>query len=137
MLWLDAIHLRDVEELGAMNFFVAYGKHLVTPPLSGTILPGVTRDAILTLAPDLGFAAEERRLPLAEVMEDMRAGKITEAFAAGTAAVVTPVGEIVDGDRSVRIGGDGPGPVAKKLLEALGDLRHGRAPDRHGWLLRV
>jgi branched-chain amino acid aminotransferase len=137
VLWLDGVHLRDVEELGAMNFFAVYGKHLVTPPLGGTILAGVTRDSILKLAPELGLSAEERALSIDEILDDARSGKLTEVFAAGTAAVVTTVGEIVDGNRSVRIGNGAAGPVARKLYEALGDIRHGRVPDTHGWLLRV
>jgi branched-chain amino acid aminotransferase len=137
VLWLDALHRRDIEELGAMNFFAVFGKHLVTPPAGSTILTGVTRDSILTLAPSLGYTVEERALSIDEVMEGARSGKLTEAFAAGTAAVVSPVGEIVDGHRKVHIGHGEAGEVARRLAEVLGDIRSGRAPDPYGWVLRV
>jgi branched-chain amino acid aminotransferase len=137
VLWLDAHDHRFVEELGAMNFFAVYGKTLVTPPLAGTILPGVTRDSILQIAPSLGYAVEERPIAIEDALRDAERGTLTEAFAAGTAAVVTPVGEVSDEGRTVRIGGGEPGPVAMDLYKTLGALRTGRMADERGWLVRV
>lgn len=137
VLWLDALEQGFVEELGAMNFFAVYGKTLVTPPLGGTILAGITRDSILKLAPTLGYDVEERPLRISDLLSDAEKGTLTEAFAAGTAAVVTPVGEITDGARGVRIGGGQSGEVALHLYRALGELRSGRGPDPFGWMTRV
>jgi branched-chain amino acid aminotransferase len=137
VLWLDALHQREIDELGAMNFFAVYGDRLVTPPLTGTLLAGVTRDSILALAPSLGLRPEERPLPITELLDDALAGRLTEAFAGGTAAVVHPVGEITDGDRTVCIGGSETGEVTRRLYRALTDLRQGRAPDPFGWLAPV
>lgn len=137
ILWLDALHLRDVEELGAMNFFAVYGQHLVTPPLSGTILAGVTRQSILQLAPTLGYTVEERAVPIEDVLADAQSGKLTEAFAAGTAAVVTPVGQLTDGERQVLVGGGEAGPVAQHLYKHLAALRAGRVADEFGWMVKV
>ena len=137
VLWLDALELAYVEELGAMNFFAVYGKHLVTPPLGGTILAGITRQSILTLAPTLGYTVEERPLRISDLLHDADTGALTEAFAAGTAAVVTPVGEVTDGDRTARIGGGASGEVALHLYRALAELRAGRAADPLHWMVRV
>jgi branched-chain amino acid aminotransferase len=135
VLWLDALELAFIEELGAMNFFAVFGRHLVTPPAGATILAGVTRASILELAPALGLTAEERPLPLEEVLEGARTGDLTEAFAAGTAAVVSPVGEIADGERVARVGGPRMGEVTRSLAAALAEIRAGKDP--YGWMVRV
>jgi branched-chain amino acid aminotransferase len=133
VLWLDAIEHKYVEETGASNVFVVERGALVTPPTSDTILRGVTRDSILKLAPTLGYRVEERRLSLDELLAGIRSGAVTEMFGAGTAAVVSPIGEIlVDGD-VVRVGGGQPGPISKRLLEAVTGIHRGRAEDRFGW----
>ena len=113
VLWLDAIEHRYVEEVGAMNIaFVYEGKRIVTPALSGSILPGITRDSVVRMAPDLGYEVSEERLDIDEVLKDIRSGKITEAFGIGTAAVIAPVGRLGDENEVEVINDNEAGPVA-------------------------
>jgi branched-chain amino acid aminotransferase len=138
VVFLDAVENRWVEELGGMNlFFVLEDGRLVTPALTGTILEGITRDSIITVARDLGLAVEERRVDVDEWRKGAADGSVVEVFAVGTAAVVTPVGALRwPGGEAVA--GDGqPGPVTQQLRTALLDLQYGRAPDPHGWVRRV
>ena len=120
-----------------MNVFIVEDGVLRTPPLEGTILPGITRASILELAGDLGLRAEEQRLDIEDVAEGIRSGRITEMFAAGTAAVVTSIGEL--GFRRERLAlGDGlPGEVAKTVYDGITAIQYGRAEDRQGWMRRV
>lgn len=136
--FVDAVERRWVEELGGMNlFFVHDDGSIVTPELTGTILEGVTRDAILKLADELGHKVDERRVDIREWQEGVAGGSITEVFACGTAAVVTPVGVLRwRGGEAVSSGG-GTGPVTASIRQALLDLQLGRAEDTHGWLHRV
>ncbi|HWR98204.1 MAG TPA: branched-chain amino acid aminotransferase [Candidatus Methanoperedens sp.] len=137
VLWLDAIHRRYVEEVGAMNiFFVADGR-LVTPPLTDSFLAGVTRDSVLALAPTLGIEAEERPVPIDELLADVRSGRVSEAFGTGTAAVVSPVGVLGYKGEEVVIAGGVVGPVTQRLYDTLTGIQYGRLPDRFGWLRRV
>jgi branched-chain amino acid aminotransferase len=133
--FVDAAEHRWVEELGGMNlFFVRDDGTLVTPELSGSILEGVTRDAILTLAGELGHKVEERRVDVAE----WQSGEgIAEVFACGTAAVVTPVGALRWRGGEAVTGDGGTGPVTQQVRTALLDVQLGRVPDSHGWLHRV
>jgi branched-chain amino acid aminotransferase len=135
VLWLDAIEGRYVEEVGAMNIcFVYGGKHIVTPALSGSILPGVTRDSLLKLAPELGYTTREERLDVYEVLADIKSGKITEVFGCGTAAVISPVGILsLKGEDHV-INQNRPGPVSKKLYDELTGIQYGTCEDRFGWV---
>jgi branched-chain amino acid aminotransferase len=134
VLWLDAIERRYVEEAGAMNIaFVYEGRHIATPALSGSILPGITRDSVLKLAPDLGYTVSEERIEVNTALEDMRTGRITEAFAMGTAAVIAPVGKFGHDDGDVIVNNFKSGPVATHLYKALTDIQYGRAPDPYGW----
>jgi branched-chain amino acid aminotransferase len=113
--------------------FVYDGREIVTPALSGSILPGITRDSILRLAPDLGFGVRETRMDVDTVLADIDAGRITEAFCMGTAAVVVPIGRI--GHRGAdHVVGDGiAAPVAHRLFRTLTDIQYGRADDPWGW----
>ncbi|WP_461024350.1 branched-chain amino acid aminotransferase [Thalassiella azotivora] len=136
--FLDAVEHRWVEELGGMNlYFVMDDGEVVTPALSGTILEGITRSSVLQIAADLGHRVTERKVDVAEWREGTASGRIREVFACGTAAVVTPVGELVEpGTRSVA--GDGePGEVTTRIRQALLDVQYGRTEDRHGWLHRL
>lgn len=138
VLWLDAIEGRYVEEVGAMNIcFVYEGKHIVTPALSGSILPGVTRDSLLKLAPELGYTATEDRLDIYEVFADIESGKITEVFGCGTAAVISPVGKLSLKGKEYVINQNQPGPVAKHLYDELTGIQYGTREDRFGWVLPV
>jgi branched-chain amino acid aminotransferase len=138
VLWLDAISGRFVEEVGAMNIcFVYEGKQIVTPPLSDSILPGVTRDSVLALAPDLGYEVAESPVEVHEMLADIKSGKITEVFGCGTAAVIAPVGVFEYESDIISINENKPGPVATRLFRALTDIQFGRAPDPYGWTLRI
>jgi branched-chain amino acid aminotransferase len=132
VVWLDAAEHRWVEEMGGMNIFFVYGDRLVTPPLSGAVLPGVTRASVLALAPELGMSVEERPVSLAQWRADRRSGAMTEAFACGTAALVTSIGRVVTESGDIDFG-EATGPVANRLGAALADIQRGRVADRHGW----
>lgn len=134
VLFLDAVERRWIEELGGMNvFFVFDDGSIATPPLTGTILPGVTRDSLLVLARDLGLSAREEPYAIDQARADAASGRLVEAFACGTAAVVTPIGAMVLKDGGFRIGGGAAGQTTARLHRALVDIQRGVAPDRHGW----
>ncbi len=138
VLWLDAVERRYVEEVGAMNIaFVYDGKHIATPALSGSILPGITRDSVLRLAPDLGYSVSQERLDINQVLADIRGGRITEVFGIGTAAVIAPVGKLGTEDDAVIINDNRSGPVAQRLYQALTDIQYGRTADPYGWTLTL
>jgi branched-chain amino acid aminotransferase len=139
--FLDAVERKWVEELGGMNlYFVHRDGRLVTPELTGTILEGVTRSSILTLAKEQGLDVEERRVDIDEWRDGVASGEITEVFACGTAAVITPVGKLVweAGEVASPVTAeDGMGDVTRRLRTALVDIQYGRSPDTHGWLRRL
>ena len=140
VVFLDAVERRWIEELGGMNLLFVYGgdvPRIVTPELTGTLLPGITRDSLLAIARDLGYPVEERRISIDEWEADVRSGAMTEAFACGTAAVLTPVGRVRRGDAEWTIGDGGTGPVTASLRERLLAVQTGAAPDPHGWLRRI
>ena len=139
-VFLDSATHEYIEELGGMNlFFVTKDGRLVTPELTGTILEGVTRSSILELGKELGLDPEERRIPIEEWKDGARSGDIVEIFACGTAAVVTPVGELrwEGGSVDHRRGGADIGEVTRTVRERLLDIQYGRAEDSHGWLTRL
>jgi branched-chain amino acid aminotransferase len=135
--FLDATERTYVEELGGMNlYFVHDDGTIVTPELSGTILEGITRDSIIELCGKLGHSVQERRFSIDEWRDGVASGRITEVFACGTAAVVTPVGRLKW--RGGEVGGeDGTGPVTRTVRSALVDIQYGRAEDAFGWMHRV
>jgi len=141
VVWLDAIHRCYVEEIGGMNLFFVMqdGNHvtLVTPELTGTLLPGITRASLLELGRELGFAVEERKVSLDEWRTSAASGRMTEAFACGTAAVITPIGQIRSRSGGWQMGDGTSGPVSLRLRDALLDIQHGVAPDTHGWMHRL
>lgn len=138
VLWLDAIEGKYVEEVGAMNIcFVYNNKRIVTPALSGSILPGITRDSVLKLAPELGYEVSEERLDINQILADIESGEITEAFGCGTAAVISPVGVLCLKDKDYLINGNQSGPVAKELYDELTGIQYGTREDRFGWIEKV
>ncbi|GHH20433.1 branched-chain-amino-acid aminotransferase [Sphingomonas glacialis] len=138
VLFLDAIERRWIEELGGMNiFFVFDDGSIATPPLTGTILPGITRDSLMILARDMGLDVREAPYAIEQCRADAGSGRLVEAFACGTAAVVTPIGTMKMRDGDFRIGSGGPGQTTVRLRQALIDLQRGTAPDPHNWLERV
>ena len=135
VLWLDGIEGRYVEEVGAMNIcFVYEGERIVTPPLKGTILPGITRDSVITLGRDLGYTVEEEMIDVHEMLSDVDSGKITEVFGCGTAAVIAPVGKFGFMGQDHTINNYEVGPVARHLYEELTHIQNGRIPDRFNWI---
>lgn len=138
VLFLDAAEHRWVEELGGMNlYFVFDDGSLVTPALTGTILPGITRDSLLALARDEGLAVREDRYSLDQWRADAASGRLVEVFACGTAAVVTPVGKVAGRDGEFVIGSGGPGQLTQKLRNRLVAIQRGEALDPHGWVRRL
>ena len=138
VVFLDAVERRWVEELGGMNvFFVFEDGSLQTPPLGGTILAGITRDSLIQLAREEGLAVREEPYSIEQWREDAASGRLTEAFACGTAAVVTPIGSVKSVEGSFSIGGQSVGPLTQRLRARLVDIQRGRAPDPHGWVHRV
>ncbi len=136
VLWLDAETRRTVEELGGMNAFIVKDGKLLTPPLSSTILDGITRKSLLALAAHLGIPAAEEPIDIDDLFVDIETGRITEVMAVGTAAVITPVGRIGHKNRIVDLDGDF-GPVAKRLYQTLTDIQYGRTEDPFGWMVKV
>jgi branched-chain amino acid aminotransferase len=134
VLWLDGKERRFVEEVGAMNMFFAYGKKIVTAPLTGSILSGVTRDSVMKLAPSLGFTVEERQIEINDLMGDIRAGKITEAFGSGTAAVITPVGKLCYKEECLQLTGGNVGGITQELYDTLTGIQTGKLKDEFGWV---
>jgi branched-chain amino acid aminotransferase len=138
VVFLDAVERKWIEELGGMNlFFVFDDGSLITPPLSGTILPGVTRDALLTLARADGLKVREEKFSIDQWRSMAQSGKLIETFACGTAAVVTPVGKVASRDAAFTIGAGGPGQVTQRLKQKLVDIQRGAAPDPHGWMTKL
>ncbi|MFB0610978.1 branched-chain amino acid aminotransferase [Aurantiacibacter poecillastricola] len=138
VVFLDAVERKWIEELGGMNlFFVFEDGTMITPPLSGTILPGITRDSLLTLAREEGLTVREERYSLDQWREDAGSGRLVETMACGTAAVVTPVGKVAGNDGEFTIGSGGPGQLTTKLREKLVGIQRGTVEDRHGWVRRI
>ena len=138
VVFLDAVERKWIEELGGMNvFFVFNDGSLATPPLGGTILPGVTRSSLITLARAKGIAVREERYSYDQWKSDAGSGRLREAFACGTAAVVTPIGTVRAPEGEFRIGNGGSGARTEELKSALVDIQRCRAPDTHGWIHRV
>ena len=138
VVFLDAAEHRWVEELGGINvFFVFKDGSLQTPPLSGTILPGITRNSLMTLARDEGLTVREEPYSMEQWRADAASGKLSEAFACGTAAVVTPIGSVKSPEGEFKMGAGGPGQTTLRLKQRLVDIQHGTAPDPHGWVSRI
>ncbi|MDO5031355.1 branched-chain amino acid aminotransferase [Corynebacterium sp.] len=138
VVWLDAIERRYIEEMGGMNLAFIYGEGedqtLVTPKLSGSLLPGITRKSLLQVAEDMGLKTEERRITYQEWAEDVASGAMTEAFACGTAAVITPVGHVMGNDTDFVVNNNEPGETTMALRERLTGIQRGSVEDTHGWL---
>lgn len=137
VLWLDAVDHKYVEEVGTTNIFFKFKDELATPPLGGTILPGITRDSIITLARDLGVHVQERPVSIAEVLDQAQSGGLEEVFCSGTAAVISPVSALYYQGREHEIGGGQTGPLAQELFDTLTAIQYGAAEDPYGWREKV
>ena len=138
VMYLDAETSTYVEELGGMNLFFVYKDgSVVTPPLDGTILHGITRDSIVTLLKDSGHEVQERKITLDEVREALLSGEITEVFACGTAAVVTPVGLFKSREEEILIGNNEPGALTAAMRDELTGIQYGTVEDRYNWMHKL
>jgi len=134
VLWLDGREQRFIDEVGAMNMFFVYGETIVTAPLTGSILAGVTRDSVLALAPTLGYTVEERPIDVNDLMADIKAGRVTEAFGSGTAAVITPVGRLCYKDETLQLSNGTVGETTRRLYDTLTGIQTGTREDSFGWI---
>lgn len=138
VVWLDASERRYIEEMGGMNLMFVYGSgenvEIVTPELSGSLLPGITRESLLQVAQDLGYKVTERRITAEEWQRDAESGAMSEAFACGTAAVITPVGHVLGDSADFQVNGNEAGEITMTLREHLTGIQRGAVEDTHGWL---
>lgn len=138
VVFLDAVEHRWVEELGGMNlFFVRADGSVVTPPLTGTILPGITRDSLIAMLREEGLDVREEPYSIDQWRAEAASGMLLETMACGTAAVVTPVGTVASPEGEFQIGAGGIGQLTAKMREKLVALQNGQAPDSHGWVMRI
>ena len=141
VVWLDAAEHQWVEEMGGMNLFFVYrsgtGTRISTPPLTGTLLPGITRESLLALAPKLGITATEEPISVTQWQKRCADGELTEVFACGTAAVVAPVGAVRGRSTGWLVGDGQPGPVTRRLHAELTGIQYGSQPDPFGWVHKV
>jgi len=137
VLWLDGVERKYIDEVGAMNVFFKIDGEIITPPLEGTILPGVTRDSVLHLLRSWGIKATERRISVQELFDAHDAGKLEEAFGTGTAAVISPIGELNWNDRVIQLSGGEIGELSQKLYNTLTGIQYGKMPDPFGWVEEV
>ena len=133
-LWLDGVEQQYIEEVGAMNIFFIIDDELITPMLSGSILPGITRDSVIALGKSWDIKVTERKISIDEVVAAHDSGKLQEIFGSGTAAVISPVGELKYGDKVLTIGDGSVGPVASKLFNSIQDIQYGNAKDLFEWI---
>ena len=133
MLWLDGVERKYVEEVGAMNVMFMIDHKVVTPALLGSVLPGVTRRSCIQLLKDWGYEVEERQLAAEEIFTALAEGRLQEAWGCGTAAVVSPIGELSFHDKAYTINDFKIGPVTQRLYDELTGIQYGRLPDTHGW----
>jgi branched-chain amino acid aminotransferase len=138
VMFLDSHGERTVEEMGGMNVFFLRGDTLITPPLTGTLLAGITRDSILKLAPTLGLKVREERIEWDELLAGVKSGQVSEAFACGTAAVITGIESFVlENGGEAKVGSGQCGPVTHKLFDALRNIQYGLSKDPFGWVVAV
>ncbi len=137
VLWLDGVERKYIEEVGAMNIFFKIGGKVVTPALSGSILPGITRDSTIQLCKDWGYEVEERKISADELLEAQNNGTLEEVWGTGTAAVISPVGKLRYKDEVMTIANGETGPLSMKLYETITGIQLGKLPDNKGWRVKV
>lgn len=137
VLWLDGVEQKYIEEVGSMNIFFVIADEIVTPQLNGSILSGITRDSVLQLGKRWGMKVSERKISIDEVMAAHDSHSLQEVFGSGTAAVISPVGEIKYGDRVITVADGGVGPVSQRLFKAISDIQYGLTEAPEGWIVPV
>lgn len=137
VLWLDAVERRYIEEVGTMNIFFLMDDELITPPLTGSILPGITRDSVLRLTRDWGLKVSERRITIDEVFAASASGTLKEVFGTGTAAVISPVGALHYKGMDCEVNGGRTGKLAKRLFDEIQAIQYGQKEDPYGWVVKL
>ena len=137
VLWLDGVHRKYIEEVGAMNVMFKVDGKILTPDLNGSVLPGITRRSCIQLLKDWGYEVEERRISAEELFEAAKTGKLEEAWGTGTAAVISPIGELAEGDEKCIINNNQIGEVTQKLYDQLTGIQWGRVEDPHNWITKI
>ena len=137
VLWLDGVHRKYIEEVGAMNVMFKVDGKILTPDLNGSVLPGITRRSCIQLLKDWGYEVEERRISAEELFEAAKSGKLEEAWGTGTAAVISPIGELAEGDEKCIINNNQIGEVTQKLYDQLTGIQWGRVEDPHNWITKI
>ena len=137
VLWLDGVHRKYIEEVGAMNVMFKVNGKILTPDLNGSVLDGITRRSCIQLLKDWGYEVEERRISAEELFEAAKKGTMEEAWGTGTAAVVSPIGELAEGDEKVIINNNQIGPVTQRLYDELTGIQWGRVADPHDWIMKL
>ena len=137
VLWLDGVHRKYIEEVGAMNVMFKVDGKILTPDLNGSVLDGITRRSCIQLLKDWGYEVEERRISAGELFEAAENGTLEEAWGTGTAAVVSPIGELAMGDKKVTVSGNQIGAITQKLYDELTGIQWGRVADPHGWIMKL
>ena len=137
VLWLDGVHRKYIEEVGAMNVMFKVDGKILTPDLNGSVLPGITRRSCIQLLKDWGYEVEERRISAEELFEAAKSGKLEEAWGTGTAAVISPIGELAEGDEKCIINNNQIGEVTQKLYDELTGIQWGRVADPHNWITKI
>lgn len=137
VLWLDGVEQKYIEEVGSMNIFFVIDNELITPMLNGSILPGITRDSVLALAKKWNMKVSERKISIDELVNDHASGKLQEVFGSGTAAVISPVGELKYEDKILKIADGKVGNITQKLFNAITDIQYGKVRDDMGWIEQI
>lgn len=137
VLWLDGVHRKYIEEVGAMNVMFKVAGKILTPDLNGSVLDGITRRSCIQLLKDWGYEVEERRITAEELFEAAEKGTLEEAWGTGTAAVVSPIGELAMGDKKVTVSGGKIGEITQKLYDELTGIQWGRVADPHDWITKL
>ncbi len=137
VLWLDGVHRKYIEEVGAMNIFFKIGGKIVTPALNGSILPGVTRDSVISLCKEWGLPVEERRIEIAEIKKAFDDGTLEEVFGSGTAAVISPVGQLRWEENTMQVKDGGIGEYSQKIYDTITGIQLGKLEDTLHWTVEV
>ncbi|MDR2670438.1 MAG: branched-chain amino acid aminotransferase [Oscillospiraceae bacterium] len=137
VLWLDGVHRRYIEEVGTMNVFFSIDGRVVTPPLEGSILPGVTRDSAIRLLTSWGVPVDQRVIAIDELVEAAGAGRLSESFGTGTAAVISPIGSFNYNEQIIPVSGGQIGPLARRLYDELTGIQWGKKADPFGWTVEI
>lgn len=137
VLWLDGVERKYIEEVGAMNVFFKIGDEVITPILAGSILPGITRESVIFLLKQWGIKTSERKISIQEIYEEYKKGNLKEAFGTGTAAVISPIGELNWNDNKMIINQNKTGPLSQKLYDTITGIQFGRIKDEYGWTVEV